>query len=65
MQCLRCDSPRIIRFLDGFGHRRVFCKGCHESFLIEELITKQKKLAEFKQGDLGYERINNAAMVFG
>lgn len=47
MHCHRCDSPRIIKFLDGFGSKRVFCKSCHESFLLEEVMMAQKKLIEF------------------
>jgi hypothetical protein len=33
MRCIRCHSPRIIRFLDGFGNWRVFCRTCEESVL--------------------------------
>ena len=62
MQCHKCDSPRIIRFLDGFGNRRVFCKGCHESFLIEEIMTAQKKLIEFGQGGGEYGGFSNIAV---
>ncbi len=62
MQCHRCASPRIIKFLDGFGNKRVFCKGCHESFLLQEVIIAQKKLAEFGQGGEYYAGDSNVGI---
>jgi hypothetical protein len=50
MKCIVCRSPRILRFVDGFGYRRIFCKGCGRSFLEQSFIrvNEQKKLQEFQ-----------------
>lgn len=32
MECVTCKSPRVERFLDPFGDRRVFCRNCWVSF---------------------------------
>ncbi len=52
MECTKCHSPRIIRFLDGFGEPRIFCKSCQESFLMDEVnnLKDIKKLSEFYHG---------------
>jgi len=49
MRCVKCHSPRIIRFLDGFGQWRVFCRSCQESIPLIEVnnIKNVKKLSEF------------------
>lgn len=49
MLCKRCHSPRLVRFLDGLGNRRVFCRSCHESMLIEAVQLSQTKLNEFAE----------------
>ncbi len=46
MQCYKCNSPRLIKFLDGFGNKRVFCKSCNESVLAEQISLAQRKLTE-------------------
>jgi len=33
MECVKCGSLRMMEFVDGFGQRRVFCKGCGRSSL--------------------------------
>ncbi|MBL7170158.1 MAG: hypothetical protein ISS48_04005 [Candidatus Aenigmarchaeota archaeon] len=54
MQCVKCHSPRIIRFVDGFGDARVFCKTCQESMLIEDalLTLSQKNVWDFNQSTI-------------
>lgn len=47
MICNKCHSQRLVRFLDGFGNRRVFCRSCHETMLLESIEIPQKKLSEF------------------
>ena len=49
MRCVKCHSPKIIRFLDGFGQWRVFCRSCQESIPLVEFndIKNVKKLWEF------------------
>lgn len=49
MECRMCSSPRVMRFVDGFGDHRLFCKTCGRSFLEETLISHQgqKNLQEF------------------
>lgn len=49
MKCLRCKSVRILKFIDGFGERRIFCKTCGGSFLENNTVkfNDQKNLAEF------------------
>ncbi|MEM5829203.1 MAG: hypothetical protein QW040_00875 [Candidatus Aenigmatarchaeota archaeon] len=49
MRCLRCNSGRIFKFIDGFGERRIFCKDCFGSFLEKAVkkIEMQKNLHEF------------------
>ena len=36
---MRCGSARIMRFLDGFGQRRMFCKSCAGSILENRFFT--------------------------
>ncbi|MGC8993628.1 MAG: hypothetical protein ACP5H3_01185 [Candidatus Aenigmatarchaeota archaeon] len=49
---IRCPPSRIIRFIDGFGNRRIFVKGVG-SFLEDEVIIDtssfQKRLPEFME----------------
>lgn len=49
MNCIKCSSHRITRFLDGFGKQRVFCRTCQESIPLMEFeeINNMKKLWEF------------------
>ncbi len=49
MECIKCHSHRITRFLDGFGERRIFCKSCQESFLIDKVngLKDIRKVSEF------------------
>lgn len=49
MKCLRCKSVRVLRFIDGFGQRRIFCRNCGGSFLEDKVIAfnVQKNLIEF------------------
>jgi len=48
MRCIRCGSPRIIRFLDGMGERRIYCKDCRGSYLEEAVLEFGiKPLKEF------------------
>ncbi|MCS7093664.1 MAG: hypothetical protein RMJ18_00540 [Candidatus Aenigmarchaeota archaeon] len=47
---IRCSPTRVIKFIDGFGNRRIFVKGIG-SFLEDEVIietfNQQKKLNDF------------------
>uniref|UniRef100_A0A7C5YR94 IS1 family transposase n=1 Tax=candidate division CPR3 bacterium TaxID=2268181 RepID=A0A7C5YR94_UNCC3 len=48
MRCTRCRSPRVIRFIDGFGKERLFCKDCWNSFPVNPVVLPdQKRLSEF------------------
>ena len=47
MYCIKCHSPRIIKFIDGFGDSRVFCKTCQESMLVKDVIIDQKNVWNF------------------
>jgi hypothetical protein len=57
MRCVRCHSPRIIKFLDGFGNWRIFCRTCEESVLEVDYynLIEVKKLSDFPK----YDAINN------
>jgi hypothetical protein len=57
MRCIACSSPRTLRFIDGFGSRRIFCKGCGRSFLEANFMKlfEQKNLSEFKYQQLREE----------
>lgn len=51
MRCTRCHSPRLIKFIDGFGHKRVFCRDCGGSFLDNfESLIPQTNLLRFGEG---------------
>lgn len=52
MRCMLCNSPRTLKFLDGFGDRRIFCRGCGRSFLETNFMMfgGQRKLQEFGVG---------------
>jgi len=45
-----CKSPRILRFVDAFGDKRIFCRGCGRSFLENNFFNFkwQKNLQEFR-----------------
>lgn len=49
MRCIRCNSTRVIRFVDGFGQHRIFCKNCKGSFVESYVINinQQKHLQEY------------------
>lgn len=47
MQCIKCHSPRIIKFLDGFGNTRIFCKTCQESIPLKDVIVSQTNVLDF------------------
>lgn len=51
MYCIKCNSPRVIRFLDGFGEWRIFCKNCYESIPLLEFSEAKnvKRLWEFTE----------------
>lgn len=53
-----CKSSRTMRFLDGFGDKRVFCRGCGRSFLENVFVklSQQRRLEEFKQ-NLNYKEM--------
>ena len=43
----------MTKFIDGFGHRRMFCKNCYGSFLENRFIGNpedQMSLKNFKLG---------------
>jgi hypothetical protein len=50
MKCVMCQSPRMMKFIDGFGERRVFCRDCGRNFLEGNFmkILEQKSLHEFR-----------------
>lgn len=49
MKCVRCGSPRVIRFIDAFGGERVFCRDCGINMDVNvfQKISSQKSLLEF------------------
>jgi len=49
MRCMRCRSVNVLKFLDGFGDHRIFCRNCGRSFLEKTFIQfgNQKSLPEF------------------
>jgi len=52
VHCIKCHSPRIIKFLDGFGKDRLFCKDCQESMLINDVVFAQKTMVQFVHPDI-------------
>lgn len=52
MKCLRCKSHVTVKFVDGFGNNRVFCRNCGRSFLeySRVLPNGQKNLLRFESG---------------
>jgi len=52
MRCFLCKATRILRFIDGFGDKRIFCRGCGRSFIeqVFENWNGQKNLQDFKVG---------------
>lgn len=63
MNCVKCHSPRIIKFIDGFGQSRLFCRSCQESMLVKDVIISmtQKNVWDFKQPTIR-ERWENAGI---
>ncbi|OGI15664.1 hypothetical protein A3K63_04500 [Candidatus Micrarchaeota archaeon RBG_16_49_10] len=49
MICGRCHSHRTIRFIDGFGSPRMFCKSCYSSVRMTQdvVIASQRRLMDF------------------
>lgn len=54
MECLRCRSHRMLRFVDGHDQHRMFCRSCGSSFLdaaqIAFVPSGQKSLLGFEAG---------------
>ena len=46
MNCLKCKSHRVMKFIDGFGNKRCFCRQCGSSFLEHSRVlpTGEKNL---------------------
>lgn len=46
MDCVNCKSHRTMKFIDGFGNKRIFCRSCGRSFLerVNILPNGQKNL---------------------
>lgn len=49
MRCPRCNSLRLINFIDGFGNKRIFCKDCFLSVDAEvfKKLVSQTTLFDF------------------
>lgn len=61
MECPRCHSPRVVKFIDTFGRKRIFCRDCWFTIPVEvsTIINRQRRLLDFtKYSKLGdyYER---------
>lgn len=52
MRCVRCKSINTMKFVDGFGEHRIFCKSCRRSFLQNTFVHfgNQKNLMQFDNG---------------
>jgi len=50
LRCMFCNSKRVMKFIDGFGERRVFCKVCGRSFLENTYlkVKSQTTLLKFQ-----------------
>lgn len=53
MRCTHCKSIALIRFVDGFGQRRVFCRNCKISYIDRTIRSvgsqmSQRNLLSFK-----------------
>ena len=44
MECITCKSPRVSKFVDGFGSNRIFCKSCWVSFPESNLSDLNKNV---------------------
>lgn len=42
-ECVTCRSPRVERFLDAYGTRRIFCRSCWVSFPERDLLTEDPR----------------------
>ena len=60
MPCVKCHSYKLIRFLDGFGQWRIFCKNCQESVPVIEFNedNKNKKLWEFADYNIQHSKLS-------
>jgi hypothetical protein len=49
MRCGRCKSLNVVKFIDGFGDHRIFCRCCGRSFLEDSFarLGSQSSLVEF------------------
>lgn len=45
-RCVRCSSFKTAAFVDRFGDRRLYCRDCSESFVVEGLKGVRQKLKE-------------------
>ena len=60
MKCVKCDSPKVLKFIDGFGSKRVFCRGCGRSFLEGSFTrlaeqTHLHELRDFYKGGVKHD----------
>ena len=50
MRCINCKSDKIVRFIDGFGETRIFCRTCWNSSPernYREKIEKDNSITNF------------------
>gem|GEM_PF-1849321 len=66
MRCLLCNSKRVLRFIDAFGEKRVFCKSCGRSFLESTVIKfkNQTSLLEFHPDTYSRKFLPNKVMTW-
>jgi hypothetical protein len=38
-----------MKFIDGFGDSRIFCKTCQQSMLVNDAISVQEKIPVFRE----------------
>lgn len=52
MKCVKCKSHRVMKFIDGYGNKRCFCRSCGRSYLekVNVLPTGQKSLVGAETG---------------
>lgn len=47
MRCIKCGSERIVKFLDGFGKPRIYCKSCNTTGELVMIPREEIPLEKF------------------
>lgn len=49
MACIKCGSERVIKFIDGLGKDRFYCKTCKKSYYPTKEVKEGETQLNLKE----------------